>query len=99
MLYKDFEEVVGLLKQCEKNMVTSRDYINIDIFDAHNNLITKLLSLEYSWVTVQYILDEWLRGNKSSITFTPEGSQDSVEVPCKTVSDLWKAMEAFGKNE
>ena len=44
---------------------------------------------------MNYILNEWLCGNKNPIKFkSNEGVE--VDIPLNTIHDLWKAMETYG---
>lgn len=98
MLFKDFKNIVELLKASVKAQEKCRDILQPSIFEEHNELITALLLQLYNEYAVTYILNEWLCGNKTPIIFTNnEGT--TVEIPMNTVRELWKAMEAYGQHE
>ena len=98
MLFKDFKNIVELLKASVKEQEKCRDIIQPQVFEGHNQLITALLKQLYNEYAVDYILNEWLCGNKSPIIFT-DNDGNTTQVPMKTVNELWKAMEAYGQYE
>ena len=98
MLFKDFKNIVELLKDCAKEQEKCRDIIQPQVFEEHNQLITALLKQLYNEYAVDYILNEWLCGNKSPIIFT-DNDGNTTQIPMKTVNELWKAMEAYGQYE
>ena len=98
MLFKDFKNIVELLKASVKEQEKCRDIIQPQVFEEHNQLITALLKQLYNEYAVNYILNEWLCGNKSPILFT-DNDGNITQIPMKTVNDLWKAMEAYGQYE
>ena len=98
MLFKDFKNIVELLKASVKEQEQCRDIIQPQVFEGHNQLITALLKQLYNEYAVDYILNEWLCGNKSPIIFT-DNDGNTTQVPMKTVNELWKAMEAYGQYE
>ena len=98
MLFKDFKNIVELLKASVKEQEKCRDIIQPQVFEGHNQLITAFLKQLYNEYAVDYILNEWLCGNKSPILFT-DNDGNTTQVPMKTVNELWKAMEAYGQYE
>ena len=98
MLFKDFKNIVELLKASVKEQEKCRDIIQPQVFEEHNQLITALLKQLYNEYSVNYILNEWLCGNKSPIIFT-DNDGNTTQIPMKTVNELWKAMEAYGQYE
>ena len=98
MLFKDFKNIVELLKASVKEQEKCRDIIQPQVFEGHNQLITALLKQLYNEYAVNYILNEWLCGNKSPIIFT-DNDGNTTQIPMKTVNELWKAMEAYGQYE
>lgn len=98
MLFKDFKNIVELLKASVKEQEKCRDIIQPQVFGEHNQLITALLKQLYNEYAVDYILNEWLCGNKSPILFT-DNDGNATQIPMKTVNELWKAMEAYGQYE
>lgn len=99
MLFRDFKEVVELLRTCRDVMTETEKYIKPEIFNSHNALIMKLLEQEYDWAAITYILNEWLCNNTDHIEFNPIGTNQVMLIPCKTVKEIWKAMETYGKME
>lgn len=96
MRYNDFKNIVNLLRESVKQQDNCKDILQPHIFEEHNELITALLKQIYNDYAVNYILNEWLCGNKSPIVFTSnEGT--TVEIPMNTIRDLWKAMETYGE--
>ena len=95
MLLKDFKKVISLLLNCSDMQKKCDEVIQPYIFDKHGELITLLLKEIYNEHSVNYILNEWLCGNKSPILFTSNNGV-SVEVPINTVKELWQAMETYG---
>ena len=98
MLFKDFKNIVELLKASVKEQEKCRGIIQPQVFEGHNQLITALLKQLYNEYAVDYILNEWLCGNKSPIIFT-DNDGNTTQIPMKTVNELWKAMEAYGQHE
>ena len=98
MLFKDFKNIVELLKASVKEQEKCKDIIQPQVFEEHNQLITALLKQLYNEYAVDYILNEWLCGNKSPILFT-DNSGNTVQIPMKTMNELWKAMETYGQHE
>ena len=98
MLFKDFKNIVELLKASVKEQEKCRYIIQPQVFEEHNQLITALLKQLYNEYAVDYILNEWLCGNKSPIIFT-DNDGNTTQIPMKTVNELWKAMEAYGQYE
>ena len=98
MLFKDFKNIVELLKASVKEQEKCKDIIQPQVFEEHNQLITALLKQLYNEYAVDYILNEWLCGNKSPILFT-DNDGNTTQIPMKTVNDLWKAREADGQHE
>lgn len=96
MYYKDFKEIIDLLKACVKEQEKCKDIIQPQVFEEHNLLITALLKQIYNEYAVNYILNEWLCGNKSPILFT-DNNGTTVQTPMGTMKELWKAMEAYGE--
>ena len=98
MLFRDFKNIVELLKASVKEQEKCRDIIQPQVFEKHNQLITALLKQLYNEYAVDYILNEWLCGNKSPILFT-DNDGNTTQIPMNTVNELWKAMEANGYHE
>ena len=96
MHYNDFRNIINLLKESVKQQDKCKDIIQPQIFEEHNMLITALLKQLYNDYAVDYILNEWLCGNKSPIIFT-DNNGNTVQIPMNSVHDLWKAMEAYGE--
>ena len=98
MLFRDFQHIVRLLEQCVQLQKGSEGYINPYLFNTHNELITALLEQVYNKDAIEYILNEWLCGNTTPIMLkTNEGVE--VEIPVKSLQQLWKAMETYGTNK
>ena len=95
MLFKDFKKAITLLQSCVELQNKCNGILNDSIFNEHNELITKLLVEIYNEYSVNYILNEWLCGNKSPIIFT-NNEGVTVEVPIVSINELWKAMETYG---
>lgn len=98
MLFKDFKNIVELLKSSVKEQEKCRDIIQPQVFEEHNQLITALLKQLYNEYAVDYILNEWLCGNKNPILFT-DNDGNTTQIPMRTVNELWKAMEVYGYHE
>lgn len=98
MLFRDFKNIVELLKASVKEQEKCRDIIQPQVFEEHNQLITALLKQLYSEYAVDYILNEWLCGNKSPILFT-DNDGNTTQIPMNTVNELWRAMGAYGYRE
>ena len=96
MHYNDFKNIVNLLKESVRQQDKCKDIIQPQIFEEHNMLITALLKQLYNDYAVDYILNEWLCGNKSPIIFT-DNEGNTMQVPMNSVRDLWKAMETYGE--
>lgn len=96
MLFKEFKNIVTLLKNCVDTQNKCVNILYPAVFEEHNILISALLKQIYNEYSVEYILSEWLCGNKSPIIFT-NNEGVVVEIPINTVRDLWKAMETYGK--
>lgn len=96
MLFKDFKEIITLLQDCDKVMSESYNVVRPELFEKHNTLISVLLTQVYGKESVDFILNEWLCGNKSPVILTQDDGT-KVSIPVKSLSDLWKAMEQFRK--
>lgn len=98
MLYKDFKNIVDLLKRAVRVQDRCKDILQPNLFDEHNQLITELLLQLYNKYAVTYVLNEWLCGNKNPIIFT-DNEGNTIETPMNTVHELWNAMEVYGSHE
>lgn len=98
MRFNEFKKIINLLKSCVQVQDNCKDILQQHIFEEHNELITLLLKKIYNEYSVDYILNEWLCGNKSPIIFTDnEGA--TIQIPMNTINELWKAMETYGVQE
>ena len=79
MLFKDFKNIVELLKASVKEQEKCRDIIQPQVFEGHNQLITALLKQLYNEYAVDYILNEWLCGNKSPRIFTDNEGRSNTQ--------------------
>jgi len=96
--FKDFREIIKLLKGCVAVQDKCSEVLQPQVFEDHNLLITALLKQIYNDYAVNYILNEWLCGNKSPIIFT-NNEGVTIQIPMRTVQELWKAMETYGRHE
>ena len=96
MLYKEFSNVIRLLKQCKTVMDGSAMYVRDDLFMYHNELITALLCNVYEKPAVDFVFNQWLCGNRSPVIFT-DTDGNTIEQPIDTVRELWRAMECYKK--
>ena len=96
MLFRDFQEIIKLLQGCADTQSKCAGILYPSVFEEHNILISTLLKQVYTEHSVEYILNEWLCGNKNPIVFTSNRNV-TREIPIATEHDLWKAMETYGR--
>lgn len=92
MKYKQFAKVIKYLKESSKLLEDTYNIIRPEVFEKHNQLITLLLEEIYGEFVVCFIIDEWLRGNKSPIVFNSDDGT-RIEKSINTLQDLWKISE------
>lgn len=96
MKFKDFKKIYETLVICHSKMEKYYDVLKIDeVWNEHNEAITLLLEQIYEKTAITFILDEWLDGNRSPITYKDRETGAVIEVPLNTLEDLWKAMETY----
>lgn len=93
MKYTKFKEIILLLRQSSNVVDKSTKYVQTNLFDEHNKLISSLLEAIYEPAAVSNILYEWLIGNTSPLRVTVEGV--TVSYPLKTMKDLYRVMEMY----
>ena len=96
MLFRDFQEIIKLLQGCANVQNRCEGILSPSVFEEHNILISTLLKQVYNEHSVEYILNEWLCGNRNPIVFT-NNKNVSRDVQITTEHDLWKAMETYGR--
>lgn len=91
---EQFKDMVALLQETFKVSSKAGKYIKSSVFSPFDKLIMMLLGNIYEQEAIQFILFEWLNGNKSPLT-VPIDEQTTVVYPLNTVEDLYKAMEIY----
>lgn len=96
MKFKDFKKIYNTLVECHDKMEKYYNVLKIDeVWNEHNEAITLLLEQIYEKTAVNYVLNEWLDGNRSPITYKDNETGNIIEVPLNTLEDLWRAMESY----
>lgn len=95
MKFERFKYLVSGLKACYDKMDKYYNVLKIDeVWDDFNKMITFLLEEVYQPQAIEYILDEWLRGNKEPIRYKLEDGTE-LEKPVSTLRQLWSVMETY----
>lgn len=94
MKFNNFKRIMNDIEKCQKLENRYYNILKIDaVWNDHNTVISDLLIEIYGQPAVDYILYEYLSGNKSPITITDDKTGEVTVQPLNTLKDLWHAME------
>lgn len=91
MSFKKFQQLIEYLRGYHETVDSVGNILQPHIMENPSRLISFLLIEIYGEHAVSYVLDEYLRGNRTPVVFKKNGV--SVSEPCSSIKELWVLME------